>query len=58
MGSRNLIPYQYLERYGKQPTPDVPKFHGIALVHFSIMHQFATPTVEVDEMPGILFGGG
>ena len=53
MGTRYQIPYQYLEKYNKQPTPDIPKYNILAAVHFAIMHQFATPTNEVDCMPGI-----
>ena len=52
MGSRYQITYQYLEKYNKPPTPDVPKYNVLASVHFAIMHQFATPTYEINEMPG------
>ena len=52
MGSRYQIPYQYMLPYGKGPTPNVPKFFVIACVHFAIMHQFQTPTLEVNHMPG------
>ena len=41
-----------MERYGQQPTPEVPKYHVLASVHFAIQHQFATPTYEVNDMPG------
>ena len=52
MGTRYQIPYQYMERYGQQPTPEVPKYHVLASVHFAIQHQFATPTYEINDMPG------
>ena len=52
MGSRYQIPHQLLEPYRKQPTPNAPKFFVLAAAHFAIMHQFATPTNEVDDMPG------
>ena len=36
LGVRTAVPSQYLERYGKQPTPDVPKLHVFMMVDMAV----------------------
>lgn len=51
LGGRYEIPRQYLENYGKEPTPKLPLIHVLIAVHFAIQDMFATPTNEVSDMP-------
>ena len=51
LGSRHQIPRQYLDPYGKNPTPNLPLIHVLIAAHFAIQDEFCTPSVEIDNMP-------
>ena len=40
LGSRAAIAHQYLQRYGKPPTPDVMKIYVLLMVHMAYQVQF------------------
>ena len=51
LGSRYQIPRQYMEPYGKNPTPQLPMIHILIAAHFAIHDEFGTPSVEVANLP-------
>ena len=46
-GSREEIPQQLLEPYGKQPTPQVPEIYVVNAGHHQLVAGYGTPVHEV-----------
>jgi hypothetical protein len=49
---RSAIPQQFLKRYGRPPTPEVPKIFVLSAVHFALQDEFCTPFDEVENVGG------